>query len=161
MTPLSHLPTAPEISASSFWLIDAQGTKILRDPAQEHAALGGFDWHTYCAGQGLDDLNYMYWENNECYEFEAVGSDYERLGCIIEPGDVVVDIGSNIGIFARRALQRGASRVYSFEPSSRIFSCLLDNTPGIGSSVIDWPWRASTVPPCCNQISPQASEAPV
>lgn len=130
MIELKTIPFSFQNTHSSFWLIDAEGNKILRDPKQENENLGGFDWGKYAfGGYGFDELNYIYWENNDFYVHESNGCDYERLGCIIEPGDLVVDIGGNIGIFARRALERGASKVFVFEPSSKIFSCLLDNTP--------------------------------
>jgi len=130
MSEQTKIPYSFKKTDSSFWVIDIDGNKILRDPKQENEDLGGFDWHKYSErGCVFDDLNYMYWENNDFYVHESNGSDYERFGCVIEPGDVVVDIGANIGIFARRALNRGASRVFAFEPSSKIFSCLLDNTP--------------------------------
>jgi len=130
MSKSNKIPFSYENSESSFWLIDSAGNKISRDPKKENEELGGFDWGKYSfGGLGFDDLNYMYWENNDFYVHESNGCDYERLGCVIEQGDVVVDIGGNIGIFARRALQRGASKIFAFEPSSKIFSCLLDNTP--------------------------------
>jgi len=42
--------------------------------------------------------------------------DYFKGDCRIQPGDVVVDCGGNIGIFASIAFDMGASRVLSFEP---------------------------------------------
>ena len=42
--------------------------------------------------------------------------DYIQNDCRIEPGDVVVDCGGNIGIFTSFAFDMGASRVLSFEP---------------------------------------------
>lgn len=42
--------------------------------------------------------------------------DYFRGDCRIQPGDVVVDCGGNIGIFSSLAIDMGASRVLSFEP---------------------------------------------
>ena len=50
--------------------------------------------------------------------------DYEYEGCHIKNDDIVVDIGANIGIFTRFALQRGAKKVYAFEPSGALFKCL-------------------------------------
>lgn len=44
----------------------------------------------------------------------------------IEPGDVVVDIGANIGAFTILAASRGA-RVYAFEPNPEAFSILERN----------------------------------
>ena len=42
--------------------------------------------------------------------------DYFKGDCRIQPGDVVVDCGGNIGLFTSIALDMGASRVLSFEP---------------------------------------------
>jgi FkbM family methyltransferase len=41
--------------------------------------------------------------------------DKEPL-CVVEEGDVVLDIGANKGFFTLDALQKGASKVYSVEP---------------------------------------------
>lgn len=126
----NRIPFSFENTNSSFWVINSRGEKVLRDPKKENEELGGFDWGKYSfGGHGFDDLNHMYWENFDFYVYESIGCDYERMGCVIERGDVVVDIGGNIGMFTRRALQRGASKVIAFEPASKIFSCLLDNTP--------------------------------
>lgn len=59
-----------------------------------------------------------------CYEFDSNGCDYERGNCQIREGDVVLDLGANIGAFAHRAEFRGASKVYSFEPIIETFECL-------------------------------------
>jgi FkbM family methyltransferase len=46
-----------------------------------------------------------------------VNGDYEKEpSCVIEKGDVVLDIGANKGFFTLNALQKGASKVYSVEP---------------------------------------------
>jgi len=42
--------------------------------------------------------------------------DYTKGDCVVQPGDVVVDCGGNIGIFTSFAMDMGASRVFSFEP---------------------------------------------
>lgn len=129
MEKLKRLPFSFENTNSSFWVINSKGEKVLRDPGLENQTIG-FDWEKYCSKQfNLDDMNYMYWENFDFYVYESIGCDYERMGCVVEKGDVVVDIGGNIGMFTRRALQREASKVIAFEPASKIFSCLLDNTP--------------------------------
>jgi len=109
-----------------FWTIGKDGEKIQRDLLKESEE---FSLHAYHNGEGrLDDINYMYYEMFQMFgEHDSQGSDYERFGCVIDPGDVVVDIGGNIGMFSRRALERGASRVITFEPMSKAFSCLTDN----------------------------------
>lgn len=49
---------------------------------------------------------------------------YERVpGFLAGPGDIVVDIGANIGAFTMRQAQRGAS-VYAFEPNIGPYSRL-------------------------------------
>ncbi len=112
-----------------FYTIDENGKKLLRNLSVENKELG-FSLEKFNQGDpSFDDFNYMYFENFEIQDvFGSFGSDYERFGCVIEEGDVVVDIGANIGMFSRRALERGASRVISFEPMAESFSCLLDNT---------------------------------
>ena len=70
--------------------------------------------------------DYFYKEN---YHFDdsETGSCYEMWDCVIKPGDVVVDLGANVGFFTRRAAKI-ASRVISVEGSPEIFSCLIENT---------------------------------
>jgi hypothetical protein len=43
---------------------------------------------------------------------------------VINEGDVVVDLGGNLGIFNRYAYLQGASKVISFEPDKRYFELL-------------------------------------
>jgi FkbM family methyltransferase len=46
-----------------------------------------------------------------------INGDYEKeTSCVVEKGDVVLDIGANKGFFTLNALQKGASKVYSVEP---------------------------------------------
>jgi FkbM family methyltransferase len=47
----------------------------------------------------------------------------------IEEGDVVVDIGFNYGIFSLGALNRGASKIYGFEPNKNIYNVIKDIYP--------------------------------
>lgn len=56
--------------------------------------------------------------------------DYERPNQVeIQKGDVVVDLGGNIGVFTRYAYQRGASKILTFEPDKRYFEVLSKNSP--------------------------------
>lgn len=63
--------------------------------------------------------------NNHVYDDN--GCDYERYGCYIKEGDIVLDLGGNIGIFAHRAETRGASKIIAFEPLTPTFNCLIKN----------------------------------
>lgn len=55
--------------------------------------------------------------------------DYFKGDCIINPGDVVVDCGGNVGIFSSLAIDMGASRVLSFEPFKDNFELNKKNNP--------------------------------
>ena len=52
---------------------------------------------------------------------------YNKRNCIINPDDVVVDIGGHLGFFSYFAICRGASKVYCFEPSEDCVKTIEDN----------------------------------
>jgi len=54
------------------------------------------------------------WQDNE----------YTRFGLDINKGDVVVDLGGSIGLFAHFAINKGADVVYSFEANPDVFNYL-------------------------------------
>jgi FkbM family methyltransferase len=112
----------------NFYCIDIDGKKVLRNLQEESVSKEFTVFRYWDKENGLDEMNYMYFENFTMYDaYDCNGSDYERFGCKIQPGDTVVDIGANIGMFTRRALERGAGKVISFEPMGITFSCLVDN----------------------------------
>lgn len=47
----------------------------------------------------------------------------------VEPGDVVVDVGFNFGIFSLRALNKGASKIIAFEPDKELYEKIHDIYP--------------------------------
>jgi FkbM family methyltransferase len=55
---------------------------------------------------------------------EELISSYERGPVRVRPGDVVLDLGANLGTFVRVALNRGARTVVAFEPESHNIACL-------------------------------------
>jgi FkbM family methyltransferase len=106
-----------------FWTIDKNGEHVLRDLSKEEE---GWSYDRYLSGE-LDAYNYMWHEMFNHYVYDDNGCDYERYGCYIREGDVVLDLGGNIGVFAHRAETRGASKVISFEPMTPTFNCLIKN----------------------------------
>lgn len=106
-----------------FWTLDKLGNQKLRDLKKEHES---FTIEKYNAGE-FDGNNFIWYENFDMYLMDSNGCDYERKGCYIREGDVVLDIGANIGIFAHRAEQRGASKVICFEPFGPSYDCLVKN----------------------------------
>lgn len=69
---------------------------------------------------------------------------YENDMVEVEPGDVVLDVGANVGMFTTFALNRGASSVISMEPDTDCFDCLKMNTMHNKSlSVLQAAWAFS------------------
>ncbi len=55
---------------------------------------------------------------------EILSGVYEYGGATIRQGDIVFDMGCNLGTFTRLALDRGAGRVISFEPQPFYQQCI-------------------------------------
>ena len=104
----------------NFWTRSKSGTLETRNLDRESRS---FNFPDFWEGK-YDIYNYLWWEMFGCYEFDSNGCDYERGNCQIREGDVVLDLGANIGAFAHRAEFRGASKVYSFEPIIETSECL-------------------------------------
>jgi FkbM family methyltransferase len=106
--------------AGEFVVLDHHGHLYIRNLKKEDEE---FTVEKYRGGE-FDSYNYLYHENFSYYEFDATGCDYLRYGCRIDSGMKVLDIGANIGAFARAAVLRGASKVYCFEPMTPTYRCL-------------------------------------
>lgn len=106
-----------------FWTLSPEGKQVLRDLKSESSE---FTHDRYYKGE-FDAFNYVWYENYDSLEYEANGCDYERMGCYVREGDVVLDVGGNIGAFSRRAETEGASRVIALEPVTPTYECLVMN----------------------------------
>ncbi len=58
---------------------------------------------------------------------EVEGSEYTDMRHPVEPGDVVLDCGANVGVFTRHALQKGARLVVAIEIAPENIRCLKRN----------------------------------
>lgn len=106
-----------------FYTTAINGDIVIRDLEEENKL---FNYDDYISGK-FDSYNYQWYEIFNHYIYDDLGCDYERYGCYIKEGDVVLDIGANIGIFAHRAEIRGASKVICFEPLTPTYECLVKN----------------------------------
>lgn len=61
-------------------------------------------------------LAFLMWEH-------LIQGIYEHEPVIVHLGDVVLDVGANLGTFTRFALNRGARRVIAFEPEPTNIAC--------------------------------------
>ena len=75
-------------------------------------------------GSTLEVANKFGWFRAIYHEIFNLMDYYKDREKRINVGDVVVDLGGNVGIFNRWAYSQGASRVISFEPDRRYFKLL-------------------------------------
>lgn len=78
-------------------------------------------------------MNHNKYDHSAWWSFYEVFIRKEYQG--IKHGDVVVDIGANIGYFSLFALNEGASKVYSIEPSEENYTNLKANLSQFGDKV--------------------------
>jgi FkbM family methyltransferase len=62
---------------------------------------------------------------------------YEHPDCKVESGDVVFDIGANLGFFSYYSILRGAKSVHAFEPGESQFKAIEDNFGSIENLAIE------------------------
>jgi FkbM family methyltransferase len=62
---------------------------------------------------------------------------YESPNCRVEEGDLVFDIGANLGFFSYHSILKGASRVYAFEPGRVQAEAIRDNFESLGNLVVE------------------------
>jgi FkbM family methyltransferase len=58
---------------------------------------------------------------------EQARSIYSYGGAGVRPGDVVLDVGANVGLYTREALRAGAAKVIAIEPVPAVVECLRRN----------------------------------
>ena len=61
------------------------------------------------------------------FEFSPTNCIYEMERCILEPDDIVVDLGANVGFFTDYAANK-CKKVISVEGGDALFGCLIRNT---------------------------------
>lgn len=71
-----------------------------------------------------------------------IKKDYGR----VSPGAVVLDFGSNIGVFALYAAHAGARKIYSFEPNQRNYDALVRNVEANGLKNVIVPFKRAVSP---------------
>jgi FkbM family methyltransferase len=79
---------------------------------------------------------------------------WESSECHVEKGDVVVEVGADVGVYAIHAGREGAAQYVGFEPHPANYECAKHNSalgrPGFGECVTLFPFAVSD---CC-QFAP-------
>ena len=86
--------------------------------------LDNFEPLTEYEGSTMEVAEKFGWAPAIFHEIYNLRDYYKNRERTINEGDVVVDLGGNIGVFNRWAYSQGASRVISFEPDRRYFKLL-------------------------------------
>lgn len=60
------------------------------------------------------------------WEYSQTGCIYEMWNCVLQPNDIVLDLGANCGFFTNRAAQT-SSKVIAVDGSPESYSCLVEN----------------------------------
>jgi FkbM family methyltransferase len=79
-------------------------------------------------GSTMDVATKYGWDYAVFHEIYNLRDYYKYREKKIHNGDIVVDVGANIGVFTRWAYSEGASKVISFEPDHRYFKLLKLNS---------------------------------
>ncbi|MBI1822713.1 MAG: FkbM family methyltransferase, partial [Nitrospirae bacterium] len=103
--------------------------KQLEQPLWEYKSLHILPDNSVVAHLNRSETDYIY---KEIFELQA----YLRHGITIKNGDVILDAGSNIGLFTVFASRLAQDlSVYCFEPNPSAFACLKANAEAWGKSV--------------------------
>lgn len=116
-------PTNP-----NFWTNSEHGVQLRNLEAEEFVYRHNIfpSWQS----KQIDEPIMIYYEIYDCHGSDYIDDClYQKNECYIKPGDIVVDLGANIGIFSRFASDKGAKKVFSFEPVQENFKLLSLNRP--------------------------------
>lgn len=115
-------------SNPNFWT-RVNGQLVYRNLEREEAVYRHNIFPSWRANE-IDEPIVIYYEIYDCHSASYIDdSIYQHSGCFIQPGDHVLDLGANIGIFSRWASDKGAEKIYSFEPVQQNFQLLALNRP--------------------------------
>jgi len=110
----------------NFWT-QVGGQLLYRNLCEEQKVYAKDMMGSWRRGE-IDEALLIYYEiYNRPWTLHIDDCTYQAKDCYIKEGDVVLDIGANIGIFNRFATDKKAKKVYSFEPLQANFQLLTLN----------------------------------
>lgn len=124
-----------------FEVTDSEGN-IIESHGHESSGMVKHSWdplrypttELYIAGKKIDfhsdpKDHSSFWSYYEC----ILRRDYKG----IQSGDIVVDVGANLGFFSLMALKEGASKSYAIEPFPTTYEYLCKNVEGLPVTTIN------------------------
>tara|TARA_R110000803_G_scaffold141787_1_gene208186 strand:- start:6159 stop:6848 length:690 start_codon:yes stop_codon:yes gene_type:complete len=85
------------------------------------------DMSSWDVSKGLQDVGINYgWEGAMAWG-NLIHDELNKYGPGVQPGDVYLDLGANIGMSALRAEMCGASKIYCIEPDPGVYDALIMN----------------------------------
>lgn len=93
-----------------------------------HDKTNQFEYKSFEGNKDLEYFNGYDFIYKEIYNwnYSETGCIYEMWDCKVNPGDVVVDLGANLGFFTHKVSEI-ASKVIAIDGSPEAYSCLVEN----------------------------------
>jgi FkbM family methyltransferase len=111
---------AESFASEALSRLQAQNVEELRRSAKVIRQENNFSLWSTPAGE--------YWmPSGDSLFYDLAEQKRNIYGTHIHPGDVVLDAGANVGVFTRKALWAGASKVIAIEPGPENVECLRRN----------------------------------
>lgn len=99
------------------------------NPYEFHTLTGLVDFSKFQYPNSMYETIQRYGGDAGMYWGQFVFQELDKFGVSVEPGDVYVDLGANIGMSARYAQLKGASKIYCVEPDLHLIELLKKNVP--------------------------------
>jgi len=113
----------------TFEILDSETLEILlrTSLSYEHlSSIEEFDLYGRLKNYKYEERDKDLWAAYPLYDI-FINKCYKKDNCSVQDGDVVFDIGSNLGLFSYHAVCEGAKKVYSFEPGVPQYKSIVEN----------------------------------
>jgi FkbM family methyltransferase len=113
----------------TFEILDSGSQELLLRTSlfYEHLpSIEDFDLHGRLKNYKYEERDKDLWAAYPLYDI-FINKCYKKDVCSVQEGDVVFDIGSNLGLFSYHAVCEGARKVYSFEPGVPQYKSIVEN----------------------------------
>ena len=113
----------------TFEILDSENLEVLLRTSlfyENLSSIEEFDLHGRLKNYKYEERDKDLWAAYPLYDI-FINKCYKKNNCSVQEGDVVFDIGSNLGLFSYHAVCEGAKKVYSFEPGVPQYKSTVEN----------------------------------